>query len=497
MKRHTVRIFCLAGAVALAALGAAACVGGKKGAAAEDKERLKSYILDAPPSDIPHKLDVNFENKIRLIGYRAEPAMAKPGTEVKLTYYWKCEDPLDDGWQLFTHVQADGSERAENLDNVGPLRELKGDRQVLSPDKWERGKVYIDEQSYRVPDTVSGESITVYLGVYKGDTRLKIQSGPNDGGNRAIVATLKTGRPKVEPPKKTEFPVLSVPKMAKGDTIVIDGKSDDKAWGAAASTGPFVDVGTGRASSFPVQGRALLTWDDANLYVFFDVTDPDLNGPFTDPKSQPKEWTATGQPMLWTKDTVELMIDPDGDGDNVNYYELQINPQNKVFHSQFDTKNMPRGSGDFGPFGHEDWDPKLKSAVVVRGTLDNHGDKDQGYTVEAAIPWTAFAKGAKQLPPKHGDAWRMNLYAMQDNGGVSFSPILGQGNFHTAPRFGRMIWVEPGKPLAEGDAGVSDAGAADAASAVSDAGTDGAANERRRDGGHMLRPRMPPVNLVP
>jgi len=142
----------------------------------------------------------------------------------------------------------------------------------------------------------------------------------------------------------------------------------------------------------------------------------------------------------------------------------------------------------------------LKSAVVVRGTLDNHADKDQGYTVEAAIPWSAFAKGAKQLPPKHGDAWRMNLYAMQDNGGVSFSPILGQGNFHTAPRFARMIWVEPGKPLGEADAGAVDAGgdSGHQGAGLMDAATDGAAHERRRDGGgHMLRPRIPPVNMVP
>ncbi len=29
-------------------------------------------------------------------------------------------------------------------------------------------------------------------------------------------------------------------------------------------------------------------------------------------------------------------------GDNVNYYELQINPQNKVFQSQFDGYNKPK-----------------------------------------------------------------------------------------------------------------------------------------------------------
>jgi hypothetical protein len=57
------------------------CVGGSKGLSAEDKEKLKAYILDAPPADMPHKLDVNFENKIHLIGYKFDPETAKPGQE--------------------------------------------------------------------------------------------------------------------------------------------------------------------------------------------------------------------------------------------------------------------------------------------------------------------------------------------------------------------------------------------------------------------------------
>ena len=79
----------------------------------------------------------------------------------------------------------------------------------------------------------------------------------------------------------------------------------------------------------------------------------------------------------------------------------------------------------------------MKSAVVVSGTLDKGDDKDVGYSVEAAIPWAAFGK-AKSHPPKPGDTWRMNFYAMKQNGGVAWSAILGQGSFHHASRFGRV-----------------------------------------------------------
>jgi hypothetical protein len=92
----------------------------------------------------------------------------------------------------------------------------------------------------------------------------------------------------------------------------------------------------------------------------------------------------------------------------------------------------------------------LESAVVIDGTLDKADDKDKGYTVEIRIPWASLNK-AKKVPPEVGSEWRMNLYAMQDNSGVAWSPILGQGNFHKASRFGNVLWAEKGWKPAESE----------------------------------------------
>jgi hypothetical protein len=228
--------------------------------------------------------------------------------------------------------------------------------------------------------------------------------------------------------------MLRVDKLDKEQKITIDGKLDEDAWKTAPMAGPFVDVRSGRPNtSFPVNGSVKLAWDDKYMYVGFDVKDPDVVGGFEEKAKDPK---------LWTKDTVEIMVDPDGDGDNKDYYEIQINPQNLVFDSRFDEYNKPKKDPD-GPFGHQDWSAKLDSKVEVRGTLDKPGDKDQGYVVEARIPWKSFDK-AKNTPPKVGDTWRVNFYAMQNNGGVAWSSILGQGNFHKASRFGKVMWAEKG-----------------------------------------------------
>ena len=168
------------------------------------------------------------------------------------------------------------------------------------------------------------------------------------------------------------------------------------------------------------------------------IRDADVIGYFTDKVAQPKDWTVTGQPMTWNHDTAEIMIDPAGDGDNKDYFEIQIGPQNLVFDSHFDDYNHPK-AGPNGPFGHENWSSEVKSAVRVSGTIDDDSDRDVGYTIEARFPWSAFEKAAK-VPPDEGDTWRMNFYAMENNGGVAWSPILGKGNFHKASRFGRVTF---------------------------------------------------------
>lgn len=417
------------------------CVGGSKGLSSEDKEKLKPYILDAVPNDVKHRIDINFENKVHIVGYKVEPEVASKGTDVKITYYWRVDEALDEGWMLFTHLRDEDADHNDNLDWVGPIREQRGNKQVFGPERWEKGKVIVDEQTYKIPDWVKGPEITVMVGIWKGDARLRVLTGDSDGDNRAIVLKLKTGleRPKAEPVKHTEaLPTISVGKLAQADKITIDGKGDEKAWGGAASTGPFVDVSTGEPNtSFPVNGSAKLTWDETNLYALVDVKAADFYTGFTDAKAQPKDFTKAGQPKMWTKDTIELMIDPEGDGDTKDYYEIQIGPQNKVFKSHFDTLQQPNGGPD-GPFGHEDWDPKMKSAV----SITKNGDKNAGYVVELAIPWAGLHK-APNRPPKHGETWRVNFYAMKDNSGVSWSPILRKGNFHHGPRFGKVTWVNP------------------------------------------------------
>ncbi len=424
--------------LALTLLASSACVErSQPGQAAA--VRLRRHILDAPPP-IAHPLDVSFGGKVRLIGYELEPAGAiAPGQPFTVTMLWQCDERIEPGWQLFTHLLDEHGQRLPggHVDQVGPLREVSSGRPALPPSEWRPGKVYRDEQPLRMPASATG-TVSISVGLWREDQRMP--TTPPAAENRAVVVRIPTGAAGSATsgaapgsPPRPPVPELVVPRLpARMEPPVIDGKLDDPAWATAASTGPFVDVSTGLPNtSFPVDGSARMIRDDRFLYVAFDVRDTNVRG-----ELRPGE----RDQHLWEHECVELMIDPDGDGDNRDYVELQVSPQNLVFDSRFDDYNRPRGGPD-GPFGHQDWSFTGSSAAVVDGTLDDDRDTDRGYRVELALAWSSFAGPSGARPaPAPGDVWRVNLYAMKRNSGVAWSPILGEGNFHRARRFGRLVF---------------------------------------------------------
>jgi hypothetical protein len=411
------------------------------------KKRLKAYILDKEPK-IEKRLNVDFDGKIDLLGYKFNSKNPKPDKRVKLTLYWRPKQKLDENVRLFTHVLDGSGEKVASLDDKGPLREKKNGKPALPVGQWEAGKVYVDEVSFKVPSKIKTDKFQLVAGLTKGAERLTIKAGPKDSQNRAIIGTFPINRSDSKAKQQQKVPATRVSKLDAKDKIKLDGKLDEPAWAAASVLGPFVDVSTGLPNkTFPVNGNARLLWNADNLYLGIEVEDKDLIGGF--PKN-------AKDPHLWTQDTAEIMIDPDGDGDNADYYEIQIGPQNLVFDTLYDDYKKPATEPD-GPFGHEEWSANLKSAVALSGTLDKPGDEDKGYVVEAMIPWKSFTK-AKQVPPNSGDVWRMNFYAMQANSGVAWSPILGQGNFHKASRFGRVLFIDPAIVPDGGTDGGTDAG---------------------------------------
>ena len=411
---------------------AATCVGCDR-----SDSSAPTLVLDSLPAGVRER-SAEFGGKVRMLGYAmtGRQKSLRAGRNVSVTLYWQANAKVEPGYKLSTQLLDAAGERVLDLDNAGPLREQKDGKPLLPPENWVPGKVYVDELSFTVPKQVKTWQVQLAGGLVKGNEKMKITNGVDVDSGLALFATSATGV-SGRGPAQRRVPDLRVNVLDAKTKIKIDGKLDEEAWKEAPSA-PLGDVITGqRNKKSPVDGTVRLLWNDQGFYVAFEAQDTDLVGGFQ---------KTDKDPHLWAKDTVVIMVDPDGDGDNKDYYEIQINPQNLVYDTLYDDYDSPRQGPD-GPFGHQEWSSGVKSAVVLDGTLDKSDDTDKGYVVEAFLPWKSFSK-AKKIPPALGDTWRMNFYVMQNVNAVSWSPLLRPGDFQRASRFGKVLfaskaWVEP------------------------------------------------------
>ncbi|HEY3269178.1 MAG TPA: carbohydrate-binding family 9-like protein [Armatimonadota bacterium] len=174
--------------------------------------------------------------------------------------------------------------------------------------------------------------------------------------------------------------------------IAIDGRLNKPAWGAAPWTADFRDIQGDLRPNPPLRTRAKMLWDDEYLYIGAEMDEPHVWATLTEHDS-----------VVYQDPDFEVFIDPDGD--NHEYYEIEINALN----TEWDLR-LVKPYRDGGPALNE-WEiPGLKTAVHVDGTLNDPSDRDRGWSVELALPWTVLGEFANRpAPPAHGDQWRINF----------------------------------------------------------------------------------------
>jgi Domain of unknown function (DUF1083). len=174
-------------------------------------------------------------------------------------------------------------------------------------------------------------------------------------------------------------------KRASGH-ILVDGKLDDAAW-KSANTLTF---------QFPWEQQtgakqktvARLLWDDENLYVGYECEDSDIVAHF-EKRDDP----------TYRDDAVEIFINPNP-AQQALYYGLEMNARAVLYDYLYVFPTVLINRVDFSG---------VQLATHIRGTLNVRGDKDEGWSLEVAIPWTNFKELAKNLPPAPGSIWTANL----------------------------------------------------------------------------------------
>ncbi|HVZ72623.1 MAG TPA: carbohydrate-binding family 9-like protein [Polyangia bacterium] len=421
LSRFFVRSFVAAAAVSL--LASAACVEQDDDKPNdEDMKVAKQNILATAPTP-KYPVNADLDGKVVYLGLDVDPATVEPGKDVKLTHYWKLVAAPGDGWKTFTHLEGPNHQSFINADHAP----VKGKYPVSA---WKVGDIVRDEHTVRLPAGWASDTLNVYVGLWRGNDRMPITSGPKDTSSppRVIAASI----PVKLPPRAIARKRYVVRKLDKAPKI--DGKLDDAAWKDVPSTGPFVNTMTGA----PVDQKteAKLGWDNKFLYVAFQNDDSDVWSSLT--KRDDK---------LWTQEADELMIDADGDGKT--YVELQFAPNGNVFDTYLPTYRKYEDSIDPKKKPYS-WNSKLTAKVAVDGTLNKREDKDKGWTVEIAIPLEdvkGLDKDSKvKTPPAVGDVWRINMFRMDVPQGKpqqasGWSPPL-VGDFHALDKFGEIVFAD-------------------------------------------------------
>lgn len=203
--------------------------------------------------------------------------------------------------------------------------------------------------------------------------------------------------------------------MERRGKLVMDGKIDELAWQRSIAI-PIQFQELARAN--PPKARARLLWDAQFLYVGFEVFDTKIIAPAIERDGE-----------VWKYDCIELFLMPSQRFGT--YWEIEISPTGSILDylcykhpnqwgSDFHTKETMQG---------------LQIGRTIRGTANQEGDRDEGYTIEVAIPFDQFPglqKGAAK-----GDqiyallGWVNNDSNAAGNSTTSLAQVPYVGWFHS------------------------------------------------------------------
>ena len=203
--------------------------------------------------------------------------------------------------------------------------------------------------------------------------------------------------------------------------LAIDGRLTDDAWkhaGVVEFQFPWANQTGAKQKT-----TARLLWDDRFLYVGYECEDKDIVAHFTQ-RDDP----------TYRDDAVEIFINPNPE--QGWYYGMEMNARAVLYDYFYAFPRMLLKRVDFSG---------VQLAVHRRGSINQTGDEDEGWSLEVAIPWQNFEELAKKTPPAPGDVWTANLNrwdGVEPYRRLSLWSDSGmeRPNPHNPKRFGQLIF---------------------------------------------------------
>jgi hypothetical protein len=151
-----------------------------------DQNPLWRYIVRKKPEGIGHPLDVNYDNKLKLIGIDL-PSSIDRGDEFDVTLYYEVLKPMTRNWQVFVHFDGGGVRfQADHF----PVHKRCG------TNYWQPGDYIIDQFRVESSDMgISKKDYQIWTGLFVGSagnwTNMEVVSPEPDNNNRVNVGSIR------------------------------------------------------------------------------------------------------------------------------------------------------------------------------------------------------------------------------------------------------------------------------------------------------------------
>ncbi len=330
---------------------------------------------------------VDFDGGVRVDDVVVSPARPRPGEPVHVTMTISGSTP---GLRGRVGLRTPRSAGREELRPTGAQTDP---RDVFAELDLRDGAVEVDLE---LPSPWHPSTAILELTLSDGDRPLAARRGARSDDGRGFLGVVRIAR---------QPTAVSAPKMSPK----VDGALGEQTWERPPAL--LVESLDGEPGPQPPT-EVWFAWDADNLYVAGDLPDDDL-------------WTTYGaqDDPLYKQEAFELFIA--GDRTGKRYLEYQVSARGITFDARFPAYRR----------GDESWDSRWLTAVDVDGTINDARDRDRGWTVEVAIPWSELCAETTVLcPPAPGTTLNVNVFRLDHPGrketvATALSPTL-RPDFH-------------------------------------------------------------------
>ncbi len=145
---------------------------------------------------IPHRLDVDFGGRLRLLGYRLDTDATTPGERLVVTAYWQALAPFEDNWTVFVHLLGENGAIVAQRDTYPGLGRLP--TSAMTP-----GQTFADTYTLEVPVTAyAPDAATLRIGLVAPDgvrVPASDSTGRRLGDGVALASVSVRARPGLVP----------------------------------------------------------------------------------------------------------------------------------------------------------------------------------------------------------------------------------------------------------------------------------------------------------